>query len=191
MKENHNDAQAREYAEPEEKSNPVPWLLGLVTASLLVWGVSYFLMEPGLSAANRQDTGAAQNEVAGNSSVNGGMLYTSNCVSCHQSSGAGMPGTFPPLAGSEYVIKDDKALVNILLRGVKGRLIVSGKEYNGVMPPFQTLSDAEIAAVATHIRASFGNKAGAVSAELVKEERAQLPAKAEPLTGDEILNQIK
>ena len=47
--------QVREHAEPVERNNPVPWLLGLVASCLCVWGVSYFLLNPNLgppAAAN-------------------------------------------------------------------------------------------------------------------------------------------
>jgi hypothetical protein len=42
---------AREHAEPVERNNPVPWLLGLIAACLCVWGVSYFLLNQSLAPA--------------------------------------------------------------------------------------------------------------------------------------------
>jgi mono/diheme cytochrome c family protein len=100
-----------------------------------------------------------------------------------------MPGVFPPLGGSGFVTGEPGRLVNILLRGISGSLTVGGKEYSSTMPPFASkLSDAEIAAVATHIRGNFGNKAGdPITADFVKEQRANAPNV--PYAGDKDLQE--
>ncbi|WP_176091397.1 c-type cytochrome [Burkholderia ambifaria] len=185
----HDTAHQREFAEPDERANPVPWMLGLIAVSLLVWGVSYFLLDPQLMPGGQQRAGSASAQPgAAPATIDGGQLYTSNCASCHQSSGAGMPGVFPPLAGSEWVTGDPAKLAQILLRGVAGPLTVNGTSFNAAMPEFgPRMSDAEIAAVATHIRGSFGNKAQPVSADLIKQEREKSQGKTAPVAGDKEL----
>ena len=181
---------AREHAEPAERSNPVPWLLGLVAACLTVWGVSYFLLNPGLMSATNAASGGAPSaaSAAAPAAADGAQIFASRCASCHQATGAGLPGVFPPLAGSEWVNGDAKTVALILLLGINGKINVAGSTFNGTMPAFgATLSDAEIAAVASHVRASFGNKSPALTADLVKTERTQLGNRTTPWAGGDEL----
>ncbi len=77
----------------------------------------------------------------------GEKVYAANCVACHQANGAGVPGAFPALAGSQVVNGAQEGQIGILLNGKNG------------MPAWKaTLSDTEIAAVITYTRNSFGNK---------------------------------
>lgn len=94
----------------------------------------------------------------------GEKLYTQHCGACHQASGKGIIGAFPPLAGSSIVNTDDPDLmVRIILQGYDAR-----SEF-GVMPGFaDKLSDEEIAAIANHERSSWGNTARKITAEEVK-----------------------
>lgn len=94
---------------------------------------------------------------------NGKKLYTSYCESCHKKEGEGIKGTFPPLKGNAVVTGNKNTLVSIVLNGLAGPRKVHGVEYNGAMPAFRFLSDNDVAAVVTHIRTGFGNKAGAVT----------------------------
>jgi mono/diheme cytochrome c family protein len=115
-------------------------------------------------------------------SADGEKVYTSNCASCHGPAGAGVPGAFPPLAGNKAILGSDKYVSDVLLYGLQGQINASGQNYNGVMPAWAaTLSDAEIAAVLTHIRSTWGNSAPAVKADTVKTERAT------PLTVQQVL----
>jgi mono/diheme cytochrome c family protein len=181
-----NAVYAREHAEPVERNNPVPWLLGLVAASLCVWGVSYFLLNPNLVPATvspSQGTATAP-QAAAPVATDGAQIFASRCTSCHQTTGAGLPGVFPPLAGSEWTNSDASTVARILLLGINGTITVKGATYNGLMPAFgHQLSDAEIAAVASYVRASFGNKSPAVTADVVKAERAKLGNRSTPLAG--------
>jgi mono/diheme cytochrome c family protein len=191
MSEESHDAAARtrEQPEPRERSNPAPWLLGLVAIVLTVWGVSYFFLnvespipagKPAL-AANTAGQPATP-------AIDGGQIYTTRCVSCHQATGAGVPGAFPPLAGSEWVNGDPKTLALIPLLGITGSITVAGKSYTGTMPPFGTmLSDAELAAVLSHIRSSFGNHAPPVNPELVKGDRERYASRTQPWAGGDEL----
>ncbi|MCU0626078.1 MAG: cytochrome c [Gemmatimonadaceae bacterium] len=104
----------------------------------------------------------------------GAALYA-RCAACHQANGTGVPGAFPPLAGSEWVVGKPDAAIRILLHGVQGALTVKGVTYNQSMPAYgtgQIMTDAEVAAVLTYVRTSFGNKASAVTAAQVAGVRA-------------------
>ncbi len=101
---------------------------------------------------------------AGAAGADGSKIYAANCSSCHQANGQGLPGAFPPLAKNPVVTGDVGKVSKIVLNGLNGSVTVEGKTYNGVMPAWKgQLSNAEIAAVLTYIRASFGNKASAVT----------------------------
>ncbi|WP_347158775.1 cytochrome c [Pontibacter chitinilyticus] len=100
------------------------------------------------------DAAAAGEEDLG---LDGAMLYASNCQSCHQANGEGLPGAFPPLKGSPIVLDDDpQQMIDIVMNGYDPR-----PEY-ATMPPVGTnnnLSAAEIAAIINHERTSWGNNA--------------------------------
>jgi len=181
-----NAMREREHAEPVERANPVPWLLGLIAAALLVWGVSYFLLNPALGPPSTSPATANSSPGAAvTAPADGAQIFASRCASCHQTSGAGLPGVFPPLAGSEWVNGDPKQVARILLLGVTGNITVAGSTFNGSMPAFgTTLSDAEIAAVASHVRSSFGNKSSPLTADLVKAQRTALGNRTTPWAGE-------
>ncbi|MBV8424332.1 MAG: cytochrome c [Candidatus Eremiobacteraeota bacterium] len=95
----------------------------------------------------------------------GKNIFNTNCSTCHQANGMGSPGVFPPLAGNKDVTAADPSkIIGIVLHGDTQALTVNGKQYNGGMPPWKgTLSNADIAAVLTYVRSSWGNKAPAVT----------------------------
>ena len=180
-------AHAREHAEPVEYGNPAPWLLGLVAASLCVWGVSYFLINQDLGPATTPPAAevAAPPQAAQPVAANGAQIFASHCAACHQSNGSGVPDAFPPLAGSEWVGGDASTLAGILLLGISGTITVKDATYDGLMPTFgDQLSDAEIAAVVSYVRASFGNTSPAVTADVVKAERDKLGNRSMPWAGE-------
>ena len=170
-----NRAQQRENAEPEERSKPVPLIVAAVTLAMVAFGVIYILLSDpfGNSAlGDRRTLADLSGPVPGAAgAADGKQLFAANCVACHQVTGKGLPGVFPPLDGSEWVQGDERTLANILLHGVSGELVVAGTTYKGAMPSFQQLGDAELAALATYIRGNWSNKAGAVKSGLFEQER--------------------
>lgn len=190
------DPQGREMPEPYEGNRPVPWLVILIVAALVAWAVGYLATT---YRANPPSLGdyrtAADFKVAassGSGTVDGGQIYTAQCLACHQATGQGLPGVFPPLAGSEWVVGKPEVAVQIVLHGISGDLTVKGAHYNGMMPTFKDkLKDEEIAAVLTHVRSSFGNAAGPVDVALVKKERAATQAHDKPWNGDAELDGMK
>lgn len=131
----------------------------------------------GGDAAPADDSAAAPVEapVAAAAGPDGATEYANTCSVCHQADGAGMPGAFPPLAGSEIVnAASPDRMIAIILKGLTGPVTVAGTEYNGLMTPFEgILSDDQIAAITTYERSSFGNTAAAVTAEQVAAVRAR------------------
>ncbi|SEA44379.1 cytochrome c oxidase cbb3-type subunit 2 [Arachidicoccus rhizosphaerae] len=112
---------------------------------------------------------AAKTDAAGGGAkVDGAALYTANCQSCHQASGEGLPGAFPPLKGSSVVTGDNLELyVGIIMNGYTGR----EKEGFGPMPNVGTtanLSPEEVTAIINHERSSWGNSAPEVKVDDVK-----------------------
>ena len=107
----------------------------------------------------------------------GDQVYASVCRSCHQVTGQGLTGVYPPLAGSEWPIKEPSIPIRIVLHGLMGGIEVAGIKYNNVMSPQgMLLNDQEIANVLNYIRSSWGNKADVkITAEMVKEQRDKYP----------------
>jgi|TARA_B110000908_G_C10267879_1_gene466523 cytochrome c len=101
-------------------------------------------------------------------------IYKLKCMACHQAGGVGIPNAFPPLAESEWVSGPAKNLIRIQLRGLMGPITVKGKQYNMAMPANAAMTDEEIASVLTYIRSNFGNKADAITAEMVKQHRGEV-----------------
>lgn len=106
--------------------------------------------------------------------IAGGRLYKTYCMGCHQAEGQGMPGTFPPLAKSDYLMTDKSRAIAAVLNGLTGPVEVNGQRYNGVMPPMGHLKDDEIADILSYVRQSWGNGEDAVSTAEVAAERAKL-----------------
>ncbi|MBL8997012.1 MAG: cytochrome c [Gemmatimonadales bacterium] len=127
------------------------------------------------ASSNAAVAGGATKAAAVASGPSGEKIYQQRCVSCHQVNGLGTPGVFPPLAGSEYADNANVAVpIRIVLHGLQGPIMVKGTEYNSLMPAYGigiVMSDAEVAAVLTYIRSSWGASASAVTAEDVARER--------------------
>jgi len=119
----------------------------------------------------------------------GKRVFTANCMTCHQANGLGVPGAFPPLAGSEYVLnpEHEKHIIKIVLYGLSGPITVKGANFNSAMTPFgEVLKDDQIANVLTYVRSEWGNNAPAITAEQVAAIRAEL-GKRGPWTVEELL----
>ncbi len=112
------------------------------------------------------------------------------CGACHQPNGAGTPGTFPPLAGAEWVLeKDPSRVIRIVLDGLTGPVQVKGQTYNSQMPGWRAqLSEEEIAQVITYVRKAWGNTADAVTTEQVAAVKKETEGRGGALwTADELM----
>lgn len=86
----------------------------------------------------------------------GEEIYNDFCTTCHLPSGEGVENTFPPLAKSDFLIKNREASIRGIKYGQQGEIVVNGKPYNGVMAPLG-LGDDEVADVMNYILNSWGN----------------------------------
>lgn len=104
--------------------------------------------------------------------VTASAVYSTYCVSCHQSNGKGDGNRFPPLAQSEWVNGDKTKLINVILNGLQGPVKVKGLSYNEVMPAHGSfLSNEQVAEVLTYIKSNFGNTPEAVTPKEVEAVR--------------------
>ena len=179
---------AREKKEPWSANVPIP--LGLMCIFFLVfgWG-TYYLGEfsagysgdvfnersGSASSAKAGGAGAGPGAEAGPVTVvdQGKKVFLNNCAVCHQPTGTGVPGQYPPLAKSEYVNGTPKRLAMILLKGLQGPIQVEGSTFgSAAMPPWEkTLNDKKIAAVLTYVRQEWGNTAGEIAPEQIAHAR--------------------
>ena len=104
----------------------------------------------------------------------GEAVYLGNCSACHQPTGLGLPGAFPPLAQSDFLQGNRQDVMQAALFGMSGPLTVNGVDYNGVMPSQGFLSDQELADALTYVFSSWGNTGSAVSVAEVAALRAEL-----------------
>jgi len=122
------------------------WLAAQKQAGGAVAPASSAGAESSAPARSEADSGKAEQMALGQ------KVYESNCLSCHQANGEGIPGTVPALRNSAIVtgpVADHVAR------------IVNGKP--PLMASFRSvLTPAEIAAVATYQRNALGNHTGDV-----------------------------
>ncbi|MDF1754427.1 MAG: cytochrome c [Verrucomicrobiales bacterium] len=115
-----------------------------------------------------------------------GKKVYGNCAACHQPTGTGAPGMFPPLTGSEWVDGGTARLGAILVHGINGPMTVAGQSYNQLMPAWGTLSDKKIAQVITYVRREFGSLPegddGVVTTEMVAAARDMFKSQSGPFT---------
>ena len=185
-----SDAQRRrEHADPDEGVRPLPWFLVMFLGAMAMWGAFYIYITPSgeESAYGDQRTVATlrpPDSISGAAAkVDGKQLFSTKCAACHQATGLGVPGVFPPLAGSEWVVGDGKVLTNILLHGVNGELVVKGSTYKGAMPAWKAMNDDELAAVMSYIRGEWGNQAAPIKPETVKAQRDATKTRTESYKG--------
>src|SRR5436305_1799805 len=119
----------------------------------------------------------------------GKKIFAANCQTCHQANGEGVPGQYPPLAGSEFTNGGSRRMAMIVLKGLQGPVKVKGQEYgSAVMQPWdKTLTDQKIADVMTYERSEWGNKASPVTAEQIAALRKELASHPESYSEHDIL----
>lgn len=110
----------------------------------------------------------------GYDAAKGQALFTANCAACHQATGQGLPGAFPPLKGNAVVNDADATThIRVVLHGLQGAN-VGGVVYTSPMPPFaDTLGDEDIANIINYERSAWGNHGAQVTARQVAAERAK------------------
>ena len=123
--------------------------------------------------ANREKPGATK-AVALTRVQLGKRVFDMICITCHQANGLGVPGQYPPLAGSEWAQGNEERVIRIVLHGLNGPIPVKGTKFENVMAPLgTTLKDDQIANVISYVRATWGNTASEVEPETVAKVRAE------------------
>jgi len=176
------------------KDPTVPIWLIVVLFLLVFWGGVYFdehsgWFEPQVYSPYVSAEQLKTFQVAGGPDImdQGRQIYERTCITCHGPAAAGQPGTFPPLAGSDWVNeKEPGRMIRLVLQGFSGPgLKVNGQPFNtsSAMVPWNSLSDDDLAAVITYVRGNkdWKNTAPAVTPEQVHAIRAKIAA-AHPLS---------
>src|SRR5438477_2297787 len=119
----------------------------------------------------------------------GKKIFAANCQTCHQASGLGVAGQYPPLAGSEFTTGGSRRPGMIVLKGLQGPVTVKGQQFgSAVMQPWdKTLTDQKIADVLTYERSEWGNNASPVTAEQIAALRKELASHPESYTEPDVL----
>ncbi len=197
---------AREHAEPQAGTMPIPTWLGVLSAAAICWAGVYVGMFHGgfsssvyneyesnpqaffpLPVVKDRDKGTEELPLI----ALGEKVYKNNCAVCHQPTGVGQPGAVPPLAASEWVDgseASEKRLLAMLLRGLNGPINVKGVTYNSpAMQGFGAqMKPRELAGVLTYVRQSWGNKAGEITEAQVVAAKKAFADKVGPYTEAEI-----
>ena len=158
----------------------LPLVLLFVFSGLIFYGGTYLNFNSGhyhsdIFNENARPSSATAAAAKVDPLVLGKKNYETVCVTCHQATGLGVEGIYPPLDGSEWVQGSPDRVIRIVLYGLKGPVTVKGKQYSAAaMPAFGKVvgsgynwSDDRIAAVLTFVRQQWGNKADPITAEQV------------------------
>ena len=177
---------------------PVPFWFITLSMLLFFWAGLYLAYYSGgfkatvfnADSVSWSGGGASAGAAPIDMKVLGKKVFTQTCVVCHQTTGLGVPGQFPPLVGSEWVLSQgwhgDNHLVKNVLYGLQGPVMVKNMPFNNAMAPWNQLSDQQIAAVLTYIRSEWGNNAPAITPEFVTKVRADTKPRTEGWTMAEL-----
>jgi len=177
----HMNIISREKGEPEEGFEPTPWWVWTASV-LLLFAMGFYLGRFGGTfsfVAHEVEQPSSATAAPPKREVRGDAVYAGVCQPCHQATGEGVPGQYPPLAGSEWLLQDPETPARIVLFGLQGEIAVRGATFDNKMPAFaEKLTNEEISAVLTHVRNTWGNKAAPVSADQVDSLRTKSAGRA-------------
>lgn len=167
-------------------------MLSLFGCVILWAGVYLGLYNGGFSAeqfSEKSGTANAGPVMPADPKVVGQKLFVANCAQCHQTTGLGVPGQFPPLVGSEWVIGNaPNRLTQIVFHGVQGPIRVKGQTFNSQMPAWGAqFNDEQIASILTYVRSEWGNSAPAISKEEVAAARKETLSRTDAWSEPELL----
>jgi len=143
--------------------------LMLVVAGLFVFIATSFEYSQVTSAdANAETLSIPQDDPAAEKYPNGAKIYNTKCFVCHQATGLGVPGAFPPLKDSDYLLADKKRAVAQVLNGSNEAMVVNGATYTIPMPP-QVDNHQDAVDVINYVLNAWGNNGGEITLEEVKD----------------------
>ncbi len=186
--------------EPRAARRVSPLWLIILLFGLLYWAMIYFDQHSGWADPHVYYPYRSFAEVEKYQPPSGGLadvmqhgraIFDVNCGLCHNPDGMGKPGTAPPMVGSEWVASPPNRLVRIPQNGLTGPIHLKGETWSQapqMAPMGAQLSDADLAAVLTYIRNSWGNKADPVTPEEVHKVRSQpeVSNRSQPWTAQEL-----
>jgi mono/diheme cytochrome c family protein len=120
----------------------------------------------------------------------GKKIFAVRCASCHQTSGLGIAGQYPPLVDSKWANSDPGLIANIILKGLKGEILVNGETYGtnaAVNMAAVPITDREIANVTTYVRQAWGNNAPEILESEVSTFRNESKDQIDQWTGDQLI----
>ena len=120
----------------------------------------------------------------------GKKIFAVRCASCHQTSGLGIAGQYPPLVDSKWATSDPGLIANIILKGLKGEILVNGETYGtnaAVNMAAVPITDREIANVTTYVRQAWGNNAPEILESEVSTFRNESKDQIDQWTGDQLI----
>jgi mono/diheme cytochrome c family protein len=141
---------------------------------LIFFVVALFIFSCGSDSNKNSQKSAPKKAVKKPKAQPGQIVYMQFCLSCHMENGEGVPGLYPPLSQTKYVLGDKKWLIANVLLGQQGEIVVKGETYNNIMTKMDFLGDKEISEVLTYVRSNFGNQASPVTIGEVKAVRDSL-----------------
>jgi mono/diheme cytochrome c family protein len=177
---------SRDKDEPAEGFSLTPIFIVFLFCGFGFWAGLYLTQNSGNFAPTAFDLNAPKAAAAGGpvafepDAAKGEKLFIANCAACHQATGLGVPGAFPPLAKSAWVAGSEERIIKAILAGLAGEIEVNGVKYNGNMPNIGAgLKDAQIAHIATYVRQAWGNTAEPVMDTKVAEVRKAIGNRAQ------------
>lgn len=177
---------SRDKDEPAEGFSLTPIFIVFLFCGFGFWAGVYLTNNAGGFSASAFDLDAPKVVVGGAPAAfepdvaKGEQLFLANCAACHQATGLGVPGAFPPLAKSAWVAGSEDRVIKAILAGLAGEIEVNGVKYNGNMPNIGAgLKDAQVANIATYVRQAWGNTAEPVMDTKVAEVRKAIGNRAQ------------
>lgn len=149
---------------------PGRWRPSSVAGATGALGILLLVLTWGLAPTSAQ----SEDEVL----IRGAAVYTDTCSGCHQPGGVGLPGQFPPLLDNPNVA-DTEYVRDVIANGRTGELVVNGVTYDGRMPAFSTLPEADVEAVIAFIQGGFVVPTGGGAAETPSGTGGGLPDEAD------------
>jgi mono/diheme cytochrome c family protein len=193
----------REKREPRVGLEPLSMWLIVVYGLAVFFGGAYLgrysgnfsgdgldpMGEPPMTKKSAAGPGGAEQQAALSPRDRGKKIYAANCQTCHQANGLGVPGQYPPLAGSEFTTGGSRRPAMVVLKGLQGPVTVKGQKFgSAVMQPWdKTLTDQKIADVLTYERSDWGNNASPVTAEQIAALRKELANHPDSFTEHDLM----
>ena len=126
------------------------------------------------------------------SAERGKAIFMQTCMACHQPTGLGIPGAFPPFDGSEYIQGDTKRLVALVIKGYTGPITVKGVNFNNILIAVDTQfpmlkENAKLADVLNYVRTAWSNKADtAITPDFIQKVRDEFKDRTTAWNADDL-----